>query len=38
MEPSHFPDSLHQPGFPGTVIEPGQPYVGKIIYAFGTEA
>ena len=35
MEPSHFPDSLHHPDFPGTVIEPGQPYAGKIVYAFG---
>jgi len=38
MEPSHFPDSLHHPDFPSTVIEPGHPYAGKIIYAFGVQA
>lgn len=34
LEPSHYPDSPNQPGFPSTVITPGTPYVGKIAFKF----
>ena len=34
LEPQHFPDAPNQPSFPSTVVEPGKPYVGKIIYRF----
>jgi aldose 1-epimerase len=34
MEPSHFPDSPNQPGFPSTVLSPGQTYQGRIVYRF----
>jgi aldose 1-epimerase len=34
VEAQHFPDSPNQPNFPSTVVEPGRPYTGKIIYKF----
>lgn len=37
MEPGHFPDSPNHPEFPSTVIEPGKPYAGKIVYKFGVQ-
>ena len=37
MEPGHFPDSPNHPEFPSTVIEPGKPYRGKIVYKFGVQ-
>jgi aldose 1-epimerase len=36
LEPSHFPDSPNQPGFPSTVLEAGEWYRGKTIYRFST--
>jgi aldose 1-epimerase len=35
MEPGHYPDSPNHPDFPTTVIVPGKPYHGKIVYRFG---
>jgi aldose 1-epimerase len=37
LEPQHFPDSVNHPNFPSTVLNPGQWYVGTIIYQFGVE-
>jgi aldose 1-epimerase len=34
VEAQHFPDSPNQPTFPSTVVEPGKPFTGKIIYRF----
>lgn len=34
MEPEHFPDSPNQPGFPSTVLKPGETYRNTIIYKF----
>jgi aldose 1-epimerase len=34
MEPGHFPDSPNKPGFPSTVLKPGQTYKNTIIYRF----
>ena len=36
FEPQHFPDSPNDPGFPTTVLNPGQTYQSTIIYKFGT--
>ena len=34
LEPQHFPDSTHQPGFPTVVLRPGEIYKNTIIYRF----
>lgn len=34
MEPQHFPDSPNKPGFPSTILRPGQTYRNTIIYKF----
>jgi aldose 1-epimerase len=34
MEPSHFPDSPNQPGFPTTTIGSDDTYQGQIVYKF----
>jgi len=34
METQHFPDSPNQPGFPSTVLKPGQVYKTSSIYKF----
>ncbi|RZL32422.1 MAG: galactose mutarotase [Pedobacter sp.] len=34
METQHFPDSPNQPGFPSTVLKPGQVYKTNSIYKF----
>jgi aldose 1-epimerase len=34
LETQHFPDSPNQPGFPSTVLEPGQVYRTKTEYRF----
>jgi aldose 1-epimerase len=36
MEPQHFPDSPNHPGFPSTVLKPGQNYHSSIVYRFST--
>ncbi|MEI8037634.1 MAG: aldose epimerase family protein [Verrucomicrobiota bacterium] len=35
LETQHFPDSPNQPGFPTTVLKPGETYRTKTTYAFG---
>lgn len=34
MEPQHFPDSPNHPGFPSTVLKPGETYRSRIEYRF----
>ncbi|HEY5621845.1 MAG TPA: aldose epimerase family protein [Pontiella sp.] len=34
LETQHYPDSPNQPGFPSTVLEPGQTYTQTCIYKF----
>jgi aldose 1-epimerase len=34
LETQHFPDSPNQPGFPSTILRPGQTYHSKTVYAF----
>ena len=34
FEPQHYPDSPNQPGFPTTVLKPGQIYQNTILYKF----
>lgn len=36
LETQHFPDSPNHPGFPPTVLEPGQEYRSATIYAFSS--
>jgi aldose 1-epimerase len=36
LEPQHFPDSPNQPGFPTTILKPGQTYRHTLIYRFST--
>jgi aldose 1-epimerase len=35
LETQHFPDSPNQPGFPSTVLRPGETYRSATIYRFG---
>jgi aldose 1-epimerase len=35
LEPQHFPDSPNQPGFPSTVLRPGQQFIWRTHYRFG---
>ncbi|MGH7531617.1 MAG: aldose epimerase family protein [Gemmatimonadales bacterium] len=34
METQHFPDSPNQPGFPSTILRPGETYRSRTIYRF----
>jgi aldose 1-epimerase len=36
LETQHFPDSPNQPGFPSTVLRPGQEYTSSTVFTFGT--
>jgi aldose 1-epimerase len=36
LETQHFPDSPNHPGFPSTVLRPGQQYRSSTEYVFGT--
>jgi len=36
LEPQHYPDTPNQPGFPTTVLKPGETYKNTIIYKFST--
>jgi aldose 1-epimerase len=36
LETQHFPDSPNQPGFPSTILRPGQQYASRTIFHFGT--
>jgi aldose 1-epimerase len=35
LETQHFPDSPNQPGFPSTILGPGQAYSTKTVFTFG---
>ncbi|MBO9634855.1 MAG: galactose mutarotase [Chitinophagaceae bacterium] len=37
FETQHYPDSPNQPGFPGTVLEPGKTYRTSSVYAFSVK-
>jgi len=37
MEPQHYPDSPNKPGFPSTVLKPGQVFKNTIIYKFSVK-
>ncbi len=37
LESQHFPDSPNQPGFPLTVLRPGEWYRSRTIYRFGVD-
>lgn len=34
LETQHYPDTPNQPGFPGTVLKPGEVYRSQTIYSF----
>lgn len=36
LETQHFPDSPNQPGFPSTILEPGDTYRSLTVYRFST--
>lgn len=36
LETQHFPDSPNQPGFPNTILRPGETFLSETIYKFGT--
>jgi aldose 1-epimerase len=36
LETQHFPDSPNQPGFPNTILRPGETFQSETIYKFGT--
>ncbi|MGP4028286.1 aldose epimerase family protein [Actinomadura sp. 3N407] len=36
LETQHFPDSPNQPGFPSTVLRPGESFDSTTVYAFST--
>ena len=36
LETQHFPDSPNKPEFPSTILEPGEEYSSRTIYAFST--
>jgi aldose 1-epimerase len=36
LETQHFPDSPNQPGFPSTVLRPGETYRSSTVYSFGS--
>jgi aldose 1-epimerase len=38
LETEHFPDSPHEPGFPTTVLRPGQLFHSETIYKFTNDA
>lgn len=35
LEPQHFPDSPNQPHFPSVILEPGELFASRTVYAFG---
>lgn len=38
LETQHYPDSPNQPGFPSTILEPGEKYHTKTVYRFDVAA
>jgi len=37
LETQHFPDSPNQPGFPSTVLRPGETYRHRTVFSFATD-
>ena len=37
LETQHFPDSVHQPNFPSTILRPGQTFKSLTVFAFSTK-
>ena len=37
LETQHFPDSPNHPGFPSTILRPGQTYHSQTVYKFSTK-
>ena len=37
LETQHYPDSIHHPNFPSTVLEPGKSYTQTTIFKFSAE-
>jgi aldose 1-epimerase len=37
LEPQHFPDSPNHPGFPSTILRPGQTYRSRTVFGFGVD-
>jgi len=37
LETQHFPDSINQPKFPSTLLQPGQSFTSTTIHRFGTK-
>ena len=37
LETQHFPDSPNQPGFPSTILRPGEQYHSKTVYRFSVD-
>jgi aldose 1-epimerase len=37
LETQHFPDSVHRPNFPSTILQPGQRFTSRTVYRFKTE-
>ncbi len=37
LETQHFPDSPNQPGFPNTILEPGQAFHERTVYQFSVK-
>ncbi|HET9294496.1 MAG TPA: galactose-1-epimerase [Gemmatimonadales bacterium] len=35
LETQHFPDSPNQPGFPSTILRPGERYASRTVFRFG---
>jgi aldose 1-epimerase len=35
LETQHFPNSVNHPGFPSTILRPGQTYLTSTVYRFG---
>jgi aldose 1-epimerase len=37
LETQHFPDSVHHPNFPTTILQPGQTFTSQTVYRFTSE-
>ncbi len=37
LETQHYPDSSNQPGFPSTILEPGEQYASTTVYRFSAK-
>ena len=37
LETQHFPDSPNQPGFPTTILNPGEKFTSRTIYRFSVK-